>query len=181
MNKKTTNEAQRVSLSIVKRMSIVALLAAMSFVLTAFAQIPYPAGLGYFNFGDVITILAALLFGPIEGALAGMLGGGLADLFLGSAIYIPFTVVAKGSMALLTGFLFRHWKKKGIRFISPYIGALAQVAAYFFAYWILVGIEGTFYSLLDVVQGAIGASLAIVFFGLLDGRLGKATHSGISS
>ena len=105
--------------TLIAKMSAVAVFGALSFVMTAFLKIPYAGNAGYFNFGDIVTLLASMVLGPIEGALIGIVGGALSDLFLGYAFYAPWTILAKGLMGLATGFLYSVLKnKKGLRFIA---------------------------------------------------------------
>ena len=46
-------------------------------------SIPVPGFRLYFNFGEGIIYLAALLLGPVWGAAAGGIGAAMADLLLG--------------------------------------------------------------------------------------------------
>jgi uncharacterized membrane protein len=46
---------------------------------TLLIRIPVPATLGYINLGDAAVIMAALLFGPRTGLIAGEIGSALAD------------------------------------------------------------------------------------------------------
>lgn len=128
--------------TLIKKMTGVAFLAALSYVFTAFLAIPYAGGAGYFNFGDVVDILAALLLGPIEGMCVGILGGTLADLSSGFAVFAPWTMLAKGSMSLVTGLLFHILRnKKYLKFIAPFIGAVFGVLAYVPAYIIIYDVS----------------------------------------
>jgi uncharacterized membrane protein len=105
------------------RLTGVAVFAALSFVLTRFAAIPYAGGAGYFNFGDVVTFFVAMAYGPVEGALVGIIGGTMSDLTAGYAAFAPWTLMAKGVMGLLTGLLYIVLKNhKIVRFVSPFIG-----------------------------------------------------------
>jgi uncharacterized membrane protein len=74
-------------------------------VVTMSFSIYVPATRGYFNIGDSMVFLTALLFGPIIGAFAGGVGAGLADLFLGYSYYAPATLVIKGFEGFIVGWL----------------------------------------------------------------------------
>jgi uncharacterized membrane protein len=155
--------------SIIFRMSGMAIFSALAFVLSAFCAIPYPGGAGYFNFGDVATLFVAMAYGPLEGALVGIIGGTMSDLFLGWASYAPFTMIAKGLMGIVTGLLFQMLKKHRIwRFAAPFIGSLLMVVTYFFAYLILVGWGACLNSLADFVQGFGCAAVSIPIFLLME-------------
>jgi len=150
-------------------MSAVAVFGALSFVMTAFLKIPYAGGAGYFNFGDIVNLLASMVLGPLEGALIGILGGALSDLFLGFGVYAPWTVLAKGLMGLTTGLLYNVLKNKNIlRFVSPFVGGTFEVLAYLLCYYVLLGQEGIVNSAFDCVQAYGSAILAIPLFLALD-------------
>ncbi len=117
----------------VKRIVNVALFGALSFVCARFCQIPF--GIGYLNIGDLIIILAAMLVGPIDGALAGMIGGGFADLAAGFGSFIPFTIVAKALLAITVGYSFKGLENKKYAPIAIFAGAYVQAHIYFYAYY----------------------------------------------
>ena len=147
------------------RMCGVALFGALSYLLTALARIPYAGGNGYFNFGDAVDLLVAMVFGPLEGALVGILGGVLSDLTMGYAAYAPFTLAAKGLMGLVAGYLYIVLKnRKYIRFSSLFIGGLLEVLVYLIAYFVFLGAPGIVNSLFDLVQAFGSALLAIPLF-----------------
>ncbi len=144
---------------IVKNMTYSAMLIAIAYLLTAFAQIAYPLG-GYLNFGDAIILFSSFLLGPFYGAFIGMIAGSLADLTLGGFAFIPFTIVAKGGEALLAGFLHKIFPKK-IKWLSYILGVIFMIATYFFAYLILYGVAGLVNSAFDLIQGSVAVILAI--------------------
>lgn len=147
------------------RMCLVGIFGALSFVLTAFCQLPYAGGAGYFNFGDVIALFASLALGPIEGMAIGIIGGCFGDLFLGYAAFAPFTILAKGLMGLISGFLFKFLHKQKIwRFIAPYCGSLIMILVYMLAYAIIDGYGVYLSSAFDCLQGFVCASLCIPLY-----------------
>lgn len=153
----------------IRRMAFVAVFAALSYVLTAFAAIPYAGGAGYFNFGDIIDLLAGLALGPLEGALVGILGGTLSDLTMGYVIYAPWTILAKGLLGAVSGLLYIVLKKhKIMRFSSVFIGSFLEVCAYVPCYLLYVGTAGLMNSLFDCVQAFGSAILVIPLFLLLE-------------
>jgi len=95
--------------------SSTALSTALVFVATASISIYIPATRGYFNLGDSMIFLTALLFGPLVGCVAGGLGSMLSDLFLGYTVYAPATLVVKGVEGLLTGFLHDFFTRRESR------------------------------------------------------------------
>lgn len=147
------------------RMCLIALFGALSFVLTAFCQIPYAGGAGYFNFGDVVALFASMALGPIEGMAIGIIGGAFGDLFLGYAAFAPFTLLAKGLMGLLSGLVFHLLRKQKIwRFIAPYLGSILMILVYMIAYMVIYGKGVYLSSAFDCVQGAVCSSLSIPLY-----------------
>ncbi|MFR1518105.1 MAG: ECF transporter S component [Clostridia bacterium] len=81
---------------------MVALFSALIAVMTAFIKIPTP--LGYIHAGDAFIFAAGMLLGPYA-AIPAMIGSGLADFITGYFIYIPVTIVIKGLMGFLSGYV----------------------------------------------------------------------------
>ena len=94
----------------VRRMTLTGIMAALTFVATAFIHINIPASTGYVNLGDAVILFAAVFIDPFAGALAGIIGAVLGDLYVGAAMYVPFTIFAKLFEATVAGYLFRASK-----------------------------------------------------------------------
>ena len=79
-----TNEIKRrgTAAPVFMQMVLIALFAALSFVAVMLIHIPYPAPVGqpFIHFGNMVTILAALLIGGWQGGLSGSIGMGLYDI-----------------------------------------------------------------------------------------------------
>ena len=76
--------------SAVFKIIAIAIFAALVFVVTTqIPPIPIPATSGYFNIGETTIYIAALIFGPLVGALAGGLGSALSDAFLARVSEFP--------------------------------------------------------------------------------------------
>ncbi|MBO3840990.1 MAG: ECF transporter S component [Candidatus Brockarchaeota archaeon] len=103
------------SVSKARLVSSAALSTALVFMATASVSIYIPATRGYFNLGDSMIFLTALLFGPLVGFLAGGLGSMLSDLFLGYTVYAPATLIVKGVEGFLTAFLHEAFAGKESR------------------------------------------------------------------
>ena len=141
------------------RIAAVGIFSALAFCLAFFFAIPYAGGAGYFNFGDAITLLVSMAFGPIEGSLVGIVSGGLSDFASGFGSFIPWTVVSKGLMGLVSGGLFYLLRKrKAIRFLAPILGGIVMMAVYLIAYIIMFGANYLMASLFDAIQG-LGCAL----------------------
>lgn len=93
----------------VQTISVVALLAALSYACFTFLQfkIPLPGGdATSIHIGNAICVLGALLFGGLYGGLGGAIGMAIGDLF--DPIYIvyaPKTFLLKICIGLITGFV----------------------------------------------------------------------------
>ena len=76
-------------------------------VATAVFSVSIPATRGYFNVGEVMVYISALLMGPFVGAFAGGVGSMLSDISLGYANYAPGTLAVKGIEGFIVGYLSR--------------------------------------------------------------------------
>ncbi len=133
--KPTTTTKTATSLAF--KLATTATFAALVFVITSqVPPIPIPATGGYFNVGETTIYVAALLFGPFVGALAGGIGASLSDVYLGFAHFAPGTLIIKGAEGAIVGLL--NIKLRGriqnitIRATtSVVIGGLVMVLGYF--------------------------------------------------
>ena len=113
-----------------------AIFAALVAVATFIFVIPIPATTGYFNLGETIIYVAALLFGPFVGAFAGG-GASIADLLVpGGAVFAPGTLVIKALEGFTVGFLNNKLKHKTKNLtisatISVVLGGLIMIFGYF--------------------------------------------------
>jgi len=88
-----------------------------------------PATRGYFNLGECMIYLTALLFDPLTAAFAGGVGSALADIALGYLIYAPATLVIKAVEGAVASKLAEKIKARGERILLPM--AFLVVAGYF--------------------------------------------------
>ncbi len=95
-------------------LAITAVFTALVCVATMTFSINVPATRGFFNIGESMVFLSALLFGPFVGAFAGGIGSMLADLLLGFPHYAPATLIIKACEGAFVGAL----KKRNPRFSS---------------------------------------------------------------
>ncbi|MHA2181610.1 MAG: ECF transporter S component [Promethearchaeota archaeon] len=115
--------------------SLIGIFTALTYVITAFVQVPIPATGGYINVGDLMVMFTALLFGPIVGGISGGVGSMLADIFSPYYIYAPATLVIKGIEGILIGFI-SNPKEKSSRIsyhdiIAVILGGLLIPFGYF--------------------------------------------------
>ncbi|WP_054869966.1 ECF transporter S component [Caloranaerobacter sp. TR13] len=90
----------------VKKLTYGGLMIALVFVATAIIpQIPVPFTEGYIHAGDSMIFVAAILLGWKYGAIAGGLGSSLADIYLGYTHWAIPTLIIKGIMGAIVGFI----------------------------------------------------------------------------
>jgi uncharacterized membrane protein len=100
---------------------------------------------GYFNLGEVMVYICALLTGPYVGAFAGGVGSSIADVLLGSPAYAPGTLVIKAGEGFVVGYLSsrvgiaiskRMWRATTVT-IGAFVGVLLVVlgSVYFTGYY----------------------------------------------
>lgn len=146
-----------------------ALMIALVTVGTMVIKIPTPATQGYVNFGDGFIILSAFLFGPTMGFIAGGLGSALADVLGGYAVWAPWTLVIKGFMGVIVGYLSLH-SGKGI-LSKAIIFAIAEawmVLGYFVASLIMFGYAAALVDIpSNIMQGTAGVLIGIVLTEIL--------------
>jgi uncharacterized membrane protein len=157
-------------LSTTLKLALAGVFGALVFVVTS--QIPpitIPATSGYFNFGETIIYIAALVFGPLTGALAGGGGAALADAYLGYIPFAPGTLGIKGLEGAIVGFLNTKLRKHisdltVCASIATVVGGLEMVTGYFLYEQLVLGypfaaalVEVPF----NIVQMAVGIAVAI--------------------
>jgi uncharacterized membrane protein len=107
------------------------------YVATVVLQIYQPVTGGYFNLGESMIYLAAMVSNPIVAALAGGVGSSLADLSTGYAIFAPATFIIKFTEGYLAGLLiglFRRTRRKA--FAAASVGAVYALGLYYgISYW----------------------------------------------
>lgn len=144
-------------------LALTAVLSAIAFVATAFLAIPYPGG-GYFNFGDAAIILSSAFLGPLPSLFVAFFGGAMADIFLGMAMYAPFSLLAKFLLSLSSSLFFRLFKRKwGGLLLGSALGGILEVLSYMLCYYLLLGTL-TVSSLFDLIQAAISIAVSIPLY-----------------
>ena len=113
------------------------MMAAITAVLTLFVRIPFGPG-GYVHLGDMAIYLSASLLPLPYAVLSAAVGGALADLLSGYALWAPFTLLIKAVLVLPftnkeSGLLCRR------NYLACVIGVLITVAGYYLAEGIIYG------------------------------------------
>ena len=149
------------------KIATAAIFAALVAAATLLFVIPIPATSGYFNLGETLIYIAALLFGPLVGAVAGA-GATIADALVATQ-FAPGTFTIKAIEGFLVGFLFKKVNQKIENItlsasIAVAIGGFEMVLGYFlyetFALgypFALAAVEVPF----NIVQMLIGLAVAV--------------------
>lgn len=145
--------------------ALVAVLIALTVVLTKVVQIPIPASQGYWNLSDAATSFAAFAFGPLVGFVAGGVGTAIADLLSGPyAIWAPISLLAHGLQGAAIGLLARRTRAIPQLIFAYAVGALVMVVGYLLGGTIIKGLEAAlaevpFNALQAIVGGVVGIPL----------------------
>ena len=139
-------------------------------IATAVFVIPLPTG-GYVNLGDCFVMMSGYLLGAVYGSLAGGIGAGTADLFLGYGIYAPFTFVIKSLMAIsvskITGLASKRSEKVQLAAMLTAVLAaeLIMISGYFLTELCFYGFEGALANVLgNAIQGLFGCISTVVIY-----------------
>lgn len=128
---KTVKEPADIALSL----ALAAVFAALVCVVTFVFPISIPATNGYFNLGEIVIYVAALLFGPLVGSIAGGVGAAIADMLV-SPLFAPGTLVIKCLEGAIVGIVNRKTLRRSpkagwIQIIAMTAGGLEMIAGYF--------------------------------------------------
>lgn len=150
------------------------LMAALVCVATAVMVIQLPTG-GYANLGDCFVILSGFILGPVYGALAGGIGAGFADLFLGYGIYAPFTFIIKACMAVAVYFITKKAKGRSMiaqisfMILATLVAEIIMVCGYFILEVFMYGVEGAVVNVLgNSIQGVFGCVSSVVMYTVMN-------------
>jgi uncharacterized membrane protein len=145
------------------RIAAVAVLSAVTAVLTLIPKIQIPSAQGYIHLGDVAVVFTGIVFGPFTAMLAGGLGTAAADLLGGYAQWAPISFVVHGLQGLAIGLIARP--RQGnvpLAIAAAVLGSLIMVAGYFLGGLVIEGFGATLRSVpLNLLQAAAGAVIGI--------------------
>lgn len=115
------------------RLAIIGVMSAMVFVCT-FIHIDIPTGLGktMIHFGNIICLLAGILFGPVTGGLSAGIGSAIYDLT--DATFAPefwITFIMKFAMAFIAGMIAHSGKAHGENRVKNAVAATVGGVSYF--------------------------------------------------
>lgn len=156
-----------------------AVMAALIYIGTSIA-IPMPKPLGIWHFGDIVTFIVCILFGPVVGGLSSAIGPTLFDVWnplYGSQYiyYAPATLVIRGCMGVLLGSI-RALVKRNVRLwegVGMAIAVTEKNLGYFFYDFSLFGLGAALFDLSFFPMDAIFIVVTIPLLYALRSRLGK--------
>lgn len=167
----------------IQKLVTAALFVALTAMMTMAIRIPSPLG-GYVNLGDCAVLLAAWVLGPVYGCAAAGVGSMLADL-IGYPLYAPGTLVIKGGMALIAGWIFQRTtrREEAVSQISLVFSGAAAEAAMVIGYFLYealpfplgLGVSAAINIPFNFVQGTAGLASAEAVYLLLFHRRRKYT------
>jgi uncharacterized membrane protein len=149
------------------KIAAAAIFAALVAAATLLFVVPIPATSGYFNLGETLIYIAALLFGPLVGAVAGA-GASIADVLV-AAQYAPGTFTIKAIEGFIVSTLYKKLNRK-IRnitvsaSIAVTIGGFEMVLGYFLYETLVLGYPFALAAVevpFNIVQMLIGLVIAV--------------------
>jgi uncharacterized membrane protein len=152
----------------VREIAAIGIMAALTTIATMTLTIPIPATQGYFNLGDAIVIISALVFGPIVGGVAGGVGSALADLLGGWYTWVPFTLIIKGLEGAVAGYIGGRQQTNYIKSVIAWlIGGSIMVIGYFLVQVMLYGLPAAMVEIpfnmgQMISSGIIGIPISII-------------------
>ena len=115
-----------------KRITKVAMMAAIIFVCTYTFKIPIAITGGYTHLGDCAIFVGVMILGRKDGTVAAAVGAALSDLLGGFLIWVIPTFVIKGVMAFVMGTVVEKVlpEKKGNWLLGAILGGILQIIGY---------------------------------------------------
>ncbi len=155
------------------RIATIAILTAVTAVLTWLVRIPVPATKGYFNLGDTVIYFTAFTLGPVSALLTGGLGTAIADL-IGYPTFAPISLFVHGLQGLVAALIAgiplggkrSRWNFGPSWLIAVAAGTVVMCGGYLAAESVMVGfgaalVELPFNLLQNLVGAVVGISLSL--------------------
>ena len=161
------------------QVGLVAAFATLAFVGTLVIRIPILVTGGYFNLGDTFVMAAGLLYGPMVGALVGMIGPALADA-VGFPQFILATAVVKfceGGLVGLVGRVDTDNATSRRPLLAVVLGVAVLVSGYFVFEALIYPMLAKFIPFFAVTD--LKAAIAEIGPNLLQGAISAVIALGI--
>lgn len=146
-----------------------AMFAALIAVMTAFVNIKTGINDGYLHFGDSMIYLASCILPLPYAMLASAIGGGLADILAGAAVWAPFTAIIKACNALPFALVYTcKWTKSPNKILNkttafmPLVSGLITIFGYFLVEGLLYTFPTAAVSMIASLIQATGS--AVIYY-----------------
>lgn len=168
-SKKKPKKKKKSKRDMIQLICFTGIFAALITVFTFFPKVPVPGSNGgYVHLGDTFVYLAASFLPLPFSAIAGGIGGFLADIFSGAAQYSPFTLVIK----MLLTLTFTSKKEKILckrNIVACIVGALITFVGYFLTDCILYSPAAGLATIVwNAIQGVASGVVYVVIVAILD-------------
>jgi len=148
-----------------KDLTRLAVLIALTTVMTMVIHIPTIGTNGYLNLGDMVVFLSAMILGKKGGFIVGGFGSALADMLLGYTHYAPITFIVKGFEGFIAGLILETRLGKSKPIIATAIGGLWMALGYYIAEIFMYGAKAALAAIPgNIMQGLFGAVTAVLLF-----------------
>lgn len=138
---------------------------AIALICVGIMMLQIPTAGGFVHLGDSIIFVTVVILGKRRGALAGGLGGFLADLLSGYAHWAIPTFIIKYIMAYIMGTLIekQHSKNKYSWILGAAVGSIWQVFGYALAATLMFNFNTALADIPgNVMQSLSGAIIAVI-------------------
>jgi uncharacterized membrane protein len=124
-----------------RTVALYGVLTALTAAVTYASYAPFSPTKGYFNIGESMVFFSALTFGWRAGMICGGIGSAAADVLLGSGMFAPITLVAKGAEGFVAGILGRtKTRRSWVIVLAIAAGGACMVTTYFVAEWLVLNV-----------------------------------------
>ena len=154
------------------KVCLTGLMAAIIAVFTAFVKFNTGINDGYLHFGDSMIYLAGCIIGPY-GIISAAIGGAVADILAGSAIWaIPTAKIKALNCVPFVVAMHYYTKKKDFRIVNLYtvpmvvVSALITVFGYLLAESILYSYASALTSVPFSIIQSVGSAIIFIVAGL---------------
>lgn len=174
-----------------KKLTAGALFAALIFAATLTGAMSPIGGGAYIHIGDAMIYLAALLLPTPFALAAAAIGAALADLTLGSFIYIIPTIIVKSLVVLTAKGLMKLTKNELLQDVLICLSGVVTVAGYYLAEVVILLISGSEFSaavtggaasiLFNTIQAGASAVIFLIVGGAVRQIIGRKKKSVLKS
>lgn len=154
-----------------KRITKVAVMAAIIFVFTYTFKIPIAVTNGYTHLGDCAIFVGVMILGRRDGVFAAAIGAALSDLLGGFLLWVIPTFVIKGIMAFVMGTVIEKAlpEKKGNWLIGAILGGICQIVGYQLVKIVLISPAAALATIPTIsIQTAVGIVVGAVIIRVLN-------------